>query len=93
MEPEKIVTGNDVLEALTALYRDTHTDYQQSAETAKRMYHEGDKPGYKKLNRRAQKIEQRMEGIVQSAEALGYGWDEFMAAVNADRMGTETEGD
>lgn len=85
-------TKAQIKEILAQRYWIAFSDYERLALAAKELAGEGDKEGFKVLNRRVQLREKVLEGIAAAAEALGISENEFRKAVGCDRERTENDG-
>lgn len=75
-----------IIAALAPLYRLEADVYAQLGELAKEAAQEGDSPAFEAINRRTVNKSNFMDGMKAAVAALGIEENEFMKAVNLDRL-------
>ncbi len=75
-----------IIAALAPLYRLAADVNTQLEELAKEAAQEGDSPAFEAINRRAVNKSNFMDGMKAAVTALGIEENEFMKAVNLDRL-------
>lgn len=77
---------DQIIAALAPLYRLAADVNTQLEELAKEAAQEGDSPAFEAINRRAVNKSNFMDGMKAAVTALGIEENEFMKAVNLDRL-------
>ncbi len=75
-----------IIAALAPLYRLEADVYAQLGELAKEAAQEGDSPAFEAINRRAVNKSNFLDGMKAAVTALNIEENEFMKAVNLDRL-------
>lgn len=75
-----------IIMALAPLYRMEADMYAQLGELAKEAAQDGDNPAFEAISRRAANKSNFLDGMKAAVAALGIEENEFMKAVNLDRL-------